>query len=180
MKNKWLLVVSGTDRPGIIANVTEVLYRAESNLEDVTMTILEGVLSMILVVTVKSEKKAGLDHALKKLGQKSDLTFGWRQLPRAKKASAKKSEDLYLISAVGRDRTGIVYEISREMARRGLNIQDLNSRILGSGPKAVYAMVLEVAVPENYKVKSLRDSLEKLGAKLKVDVTLKPVELLQF
>jgi glycine cleavage system transcriptional repressor len=85
-----------------------------------------------------------------------------------------------LVSAMGKDRTGIVYEISREMAKRRLNIQDLNSRILGSGSQAVYAMILEVLIPKNYAQDSLRKSLEKIGRRLKVEVTLKPVEQLQF
>lgn len=180
MKNKWLLVVSGADRPGIIAKVTEVLYRAQSNLEDVSMTILEGVLAMILVVTVKSERKADLDQALKKLGDKAKLSFGWRQLPKTGKKLKQAGGGLYVISALGRDRTGIVYEISRELFRRKLNIQDLNSRILGQGEKAIYAMVLEVAIPKTYPVQPLMSAMEKIGRKLKIDVTVRPVEQLQF
>lgn len=179
---KWLLVVTGKDRPGIIAGVTEVLYRAQCNLEDISMTILEGVFAMIVVTSIKVQKKRTLDQALARLGAHWNLSFDWKPVNQSiNLTKSKKNQDsLYLISAMGRDRTGIVYEISQELARRRLNVQDLNSRVLGSGAKAVYAMVLEVSVPPKYPVSALTQSLEKIGKHLKIEVNVKPVEQLDF
>jgi predicted amino acid-binding ACT domain protein len=64
MNAKWLLVVTGKDRPGIIAGATGVLYAAKANLEDISMTILEGVFAMIVVVAVQPSQKAAVDRAL--------------------------------------------------------------------------------------------------------------------
>ncbi len=179
MKTKLLLMVTGKDRPGIIAGVTGILYRHQCNLEDISMTILEGALAMMLVVSLDPKKKRLIDRSIQKLGAKSDLSCDWKILKGGKSRPAPH-QDLYLISAVGLDRTGIVYHISRELARRKLNIQDLNSQILGTGPKIIYAMVLEVSVPKRHPVPALKRSLEQLGKKLKVDITVKPVERFEF
>lgn len=180
MKNKWLLVVTGKDRPGIIAGVTGVLYRAQSNLEDISMTVLEGAFAMIVVVTHKEGRKAALESALARLGRSLKLSFDWKKFNQAGKPKGKRGAELYLVSAIGKDRIGIVYEISHELSRRHLNIQDLNSRIVGAGSKAVYAMVLEVVMPPRYPIASLKRSLEGIGRKLRIDVNLKPVERLEL
>ena len=51
MKNKILsvLTVIGKDRPGIIAKVTDVLYRTGCNLEDISMTVLEQEFAMMVI-----------------------------------------------------------------------------------------------------------------------------------
>lgn len=177
MRNKWLLVVTGKDRPGIIADVTGVLYRAHANLEDMSMTILEGAFAMIVVVTVNPQKKSSVERALLRL---RGLSFDWKKWNGSLKKGKSSGGNLYLVSAMGKDRTGIVYEISRELSKRRLNIQDLNSRVLGKDANAVYAMVLEVMLPKSYAIAPLKRALAKIGAQLKVEVTLKPVEQLQF
>ena len=178
-KTKQLLMVTGKDRPGIIANVAGILYQHHCNLEDISMTILEGALAMMLVVSLDPKKKKTIEQSIRKLGAKADLSCDWKALKGAASLHAKH-DDLYLISAVGLDHTGIVFQISRELSRRKLNIQDLNSQILGTGPKIIYAMVLEVAVPKHYPVPALKRSLQQLGKKLKVDITVKPVERFEF
>lgn len=180
MKNKWLLVVTGNDRPGIIAGVSGVLYRAHCNLEDISMTVLEGAFAMIVVVTLRAGRKTLVDAALAQFGRSAKLSFDWKKLNQARPPKQKKGTDLYLVSAVGKDRTGIVYEISRELSRRHLNIQDLNSRILGVGSRAVYAMVLEVLLPHRYPIESLKRSFAGIGRKLRIDVNLKPVDRLEL
>ena len=41
MSNRWIVTALGQDRPGIVAGVTEVLYKLGCNLEDSAMTRLE-------------------------------------------------------------------------------------------------------------------------------------------
>ena len=47
-----LITVSGKDKPGIIAKVTGLLYARGCNLEDVSMTLLEGQFAMMMTVCV--------------------------------------------------------------------------------------------------------------------------------
>ncbi len=176
-----LLAVFGKDRPGIIASVTGVLYETRCNLEDITMTILESEFAMLVVVSYDGKQKLAVDKRLQVLSKKSKLVYSWTEItgPRIRGEAAKDAR-LYVVSAIGRDRTGIVYQISRELAAQKLNILDLNSKILGQAPKSIYAMVLEIAVPKNYKISALEKILARTAKKLKIDLTLKPVERLEF
>ena len=51
-----LLTISGKDKPGIIAKVTGILFARGCNLEDVSMTLLEGQFAMMMTVCVPSQK----------------------------------------------------------------------------------------------------------------------------
>lgn len=178
-----LLAVLGKDMPGIIAAVTGILYETRCNLEDVSMTVLEGEFAMMVVVSYDPSKKAAADKKLEALCRKTGLSFFWKEFKGAgsgKQKSSRPASNLYVISAIGRDRTGIVYHVSRELAAAKLNIQDLNSKILSSGKSALYAMVLEVQVPRGFDCLKLEKRLKQTAAKLKIDLTLKPVEQLEF
>ena len=177
----WTFI--GKDRPGIIAGVTSALYKTGCNIEDTTMTILEGEFAMILIASVPNpeverrllrdfgtlRRKWGLNHFRKTLAP---------GLVRGEKHPANTKS--YVVSVVGKDRTGIVYETSRLLAHSRLNITDLNSKILGEGKKAVFAMVLEVDIPKRFNLKRLDPAWKKLGKHLGVDVRVKPLERLSL
>lgn len=183
MKPAWfVLTIIGKDRPGIIAKVTEVLYRLGANLEDVSMTILEGQFAMILVACLQTpHKQIEIQKILRKLETREHLTFFWKDLQGRLSRGERhvKGSDSYLISAIGRDRTGIVYQISRLLASQGLNITDLNSRILGRKGRAVYAMLLEVDISRRFPMRKLQRALSTLHRKLGIEIRIKPVERIE-
>ncbi len=177
------LTFIGKDRAGIIARVSRALFEAGCNIEDTTMTILEGEFAMIMIASLphfQAEKK--LKGAFERLKKEWGIHPFWRPLPgkgvRGEKHPA--GTQTYVVSVVGKDRTGIVYETSRILAGAGLNITDLNSKVLGEGKKSVFAMVLEADIPQRFNLKKLEPALKKLKNRLKVDVSIRPLERLSL
>jgi len=175
-----LLTVSGKDKPGIIAKVTGLLYARGCNLEDVSMTLLEGQFAMMMTVCVATQ--SSLERAMDAL-EILELAPWTMDLHvtclRGKALRGKKhaSGSLpHVITAFGKDRTGIVYEVSRALAGLKINITDLDSRILGSGPKTTYAMILEVDVPRKTDLGKLRTLMTRIARKLKIEIQLKVLE----
>jgi glycine cleavage system transcriptional repressor len=178
-----LLTVTGKDRPGIIAELTGLLYDHRCNLEDIAMTILEGEFAMMLVVGLGKGSRAGdLTKTLGIFAKKSAMTIHRHELADrlVRGESHARGFRPHLITAIGKDRTGIVYRISRLLAKSRLNITDLNSRILGYGAKALYAMMLEVDVPRRFDVSKLNTDLTHLGKLLRVEIKIKACEPIQF
>ncbi len=181
-KRKALLTVFGQDRPGIIAAVTKVLFESRCNLEDVSMTILESEFAMMMILSFPSSHASAVARALEQLRSQWKLVIFWKEIHERLHRGEKhpRGSTTYLITALGKDRTGIVYRISQILAGFRLNITDLNSKILGEGPKTLYALMLEVDIPKTFDLKRLRHSLARLSKKLKIEIHLKPIEHIEL
>lgn len=177
---KVVITVTGKDRPGIIAALTGGVFNSGGNLEDATMTILEGEFSMMLLADFKTtvqydkfikiteniEKKLGLGVIIKEIRRKLD-----------RGDKHQRGSDSYVVSVYGKDRAGIVYHVSKALAAHKCNITDLNSKIIGYGPKTIYALLLEVDLPKNETLVSrLKRDLDQIRKKLNVDLTINKVE----
>ena len=178
------LTFIGRDRPGIIAEITRTLFNSGSNIEDTTMTILEGEFAMILIALLPD---AAAEKKLKKsydgLQTRWGLYHFWKNLPKSLTRGEKHpaGTQTFILSVMGKDRTGIVYETSRILAQHRLNITDLNSKILGNTPRsAVFAMILEVDIPTRFKLKKLEPAWKQLRQKLGVEVHFRPLERLSL
>ena len=78
-----------------------------------------------------------------------------------------------MVSVYGADRPGIVYRVADALAGSGINITDLTSRVIGDEDSPVYALMLEVAAPDEEAVVT---ALDGLGAELSVDLSVHPLE----
>lgn len=177
---KILITVSGKDKPGIIAKISGLLFARGCNLEDISMTLLEGQFAMMMTVCLPSEKILGSVLASLELLKPSPWSLDCYTTPlRGKTKYGKKHAggcQPSVITAFGKDRTGIVYAVSRALAVLRINITDLDSRILGKGPKTTYAMLLEVDVPKTTSCEKLRRALGKIAKKMKIEIQVKPLE----
>jgi glycine cleavage system regulatory protein len=80
------------------------------------------------------------------------------------------------LELVGQDRPGIVREISRALATRDINVEELEtwcSSAPMSGEMLFHARAA-LRLPGNGALDELRDALERLGDELMVDVSLDP------
>ena len=53
---KAVISVLGTDKKGIIAQVSRILYENDANILDISQTIVSGLFSMILVADIGSQQ----------------------------------------------------------------------------------------------------------------------------
>ncbi len=56
MRTPAILSVLGEDRVGIVAAVSRVLAESDANIEDIRQSIIGGIFSMTMLVTVNEEK----------------------------------------------------------------------------------------------------------------------------
>lgn len=138
------------------------------------MAILRGHFAMMLIVaapeSVEAEQLAhDLDAAggrlaldaisLSEIGETDDLA---------------ESEPSHMVSVYGADHPGIVHAVSSALAGLGVTITDLETRLAADG--ALYAMQLEVAVPEGTDPNVVRRALATVGGAQDVEVAFRPLE----
>ena len=165
----------GRDHPGIVAGVTGVLLDHEVNIEDSQMTILGGHFTMMLIVAAgddvdDSDLAADLRAVGEELGLELLTIFAVEEL-----AGVDEPEPSHIVSVYGVDHPGIVHAVSTALAERGITITDLNTRLVGEAEEPLYALMMEVAIPED-AVSDVTAALEGAGAAQGVEVTVRPLE----
>lgn len=158
----------GVDRPGIVAAVAEVLQERGGNVEDSAMTILGGHFAIVLLVASDDEPeqlRAALQEATTELG----LTFS------VSRADGQRGpvEPTHLLSVYGADRPGILAGVTRALADLGVNVTDLETRVLGADTEPVYAMVVEIVADDPDRLAS---TLDAVCEQLDVDHTLRAID----
>jgi glycine cleavage system transcriptional repressor len=176
----FAVTVIGKDRPGIVADATEILYRLGCNVEDSSCTMLGGDFAMILIVShEKPYVKARLADEFRAFHDMG-LSAYIRPLHNDEVCYMAPQGELCLVSVYGSDQPGIVYRVTRELAERGVNIADLNTRLIGTKEEPVYVMMLEAALPAGFTIEKMEALLEKLKKELNVEIsvrTITPVSL---
>ena len=75
MKTYFILSAIGKDRPGIVADVSEVIYECGGNIEDSSMSLLRNSFALLLLFsTEREEVSQKLGSSLKRLEGEKNLT----------------------------------------------------------------------------------------------------------
>jgi glycine cleavage system transcriptional repressor len=175
---RWVILSAvGRDRPGIVADLAQLVYDCEGNLEDSRMTILGNEFAAILLCSgTTADFERRLSDGARRLEVKNRLTVFARPLegePRPPVPAA--GTRLYRLDAEGEDRAGIVARICRVLADRGVNIADLQSRTIPSpSGGSIYSMTILAEVPDRLEVPDLAKALDEAGRSIGVEVRLAP------
>jgi glycine cleavage system regulatory protein len=166
-----VLTLIGPDRPGLVEALAEPIAAHGGNWLESRMAHLAGQFAGILRVEVPEARVAALVEALRALeGRGLRVTVE----ASAGAAAAAPGRRPMLLDLVGLDRPGIVREISRVLAERGVNIEELStdrSAAPMSG-ELLFRSRARVDVPAHVDPAELRGRLERLAEDLLVQVTL--------
>jgi len=165
---RFVVFTVGKDRPGIVAGISEVLYKLNCNIEDSSMTILRNQFAMILIV----EAPDGLEEEV--LYQQLKEACNRLNLELFLKHVEENGEKLIphthcFIKVFGEDKTGIVYKVSRYLAANKINISDMRTKISGR-EKKLYAMLIEAEVPKEVDVEKMKRDLAEIARELDVEL----------
>ncbi|NWF92579.1 MAG: hypothetical protein HXY46_06655 [Syntrophaceae bacterium] len=177
MKTYYILSAIGKDRPGIVADVSEVIYECGGNIEDSSMSILRNHFALLLLFsTEREEVNQKLSSGLKRLEWEKHLTVFYSPIT-LEQAHPKGREqfDLFKITTSGVDHAGIVFRVCRLLADRRINIVDMKTHRALSAESGTpfFEMDMEVEVPQSISEESLREDLHDLANELVIDLVLK-------
>jgi len=178
MTRWFVLSAIGQDRPGLVAELAQLVYDCDANLEDSRMTILGTDFAVILLASSSAPGCADkLAQGAKHLERDHGLTILLRALEGEPRSPVPAPGHVAArVTASGQDRAGIVAGICRALAEHGVNVADLTTRSRpGWGGQPHYEMVATVEVPEQLDPATLRDALEAVADRLVLDVELAPL-----
>jgi glycine cleavage system transcriptional repressor len=170
---KVVISVLGTDRPGIVATASRVLFENSCNIEDVTQTVLQTEFTSIFIVSVP--EGLGLATLLRRLNRDLGplgLHVMVKLLDTADKPYTAKDSQPFVVTTVGPDRLGLVSGITEVMARFGGNITNLRAAFRGGDDPSRNTMIYEVDIPTDIDHKAFRQALRGRAADLGLDLSL--------
>ncbi|OGP57229.1 MAG: hypothetical protein A2162_11665 [Deltaproteobacteria bacterium RBG_13_52_11b] len=177
MKTYFILSAIGRDRPGIVAEVSEVIYECGGNIEDSSMSVLRNHFALLLLFsTEREEVNQRLSTQLKRLEWEKGLTVFYSPISFEQAYPKRKEEtDPFKITTSGVDHAGIVYKLSRLLADRGINIADMKThRILSAeSGTPLFDMDIDIDVPRSVSEEGLREGLHGLADELVIDLVFK-------
>lgn len=159
---QYVLSVMSSDHPGIVAGVSSAVERLGGNIISCSQTVLEGYFTFITVIDLPKAYDA--DALAKEVRFSEGLGEDYQVIARifeerpAERVSAP-SEEIFVITAFGRDRPGIVKEFSRFLAGHDVNITDL----YGSRREEDFILVGQLTIPSTVNIGNLQDDLEEAG-----------------
>lgn len=164
-----VLTIIGPDRPGIVELLSATVAAHGGNWEQSRMAHLAGQFAGVLRVTVPEERVTDLHRALDGLANK-----GLRVVSEASASPERDESKSYRLSLVGDDREGIVRELSRALAARSVNVEELDTHCESapmSGEQLFHARAL-LRLPATLQPADLKRELEALADDLMVDLKI--------
>ena len=164
-EQKMVITVMDRDRPGIVAEITEGISGLEGNLADLSQTVLCGYFTMILVAAFPEGISAEqVEQALSRNSPAHIHVVDDRGLL----PEAEGSEHVYVLSAIGANRVGLVAQVSRFCCDHGVNILDLASHAENNQ----YTMMLQIDLSSIENVERFEKELKAFGERTGLHIAL--------
>lgn len=168
-----VLTVIARDRPGVVERVSEVIERHQGNWVDSSMARLGGEFAGILMIELPEAALSAIEADLASLAA-SGIDCMLRRDQRTPAVSGRRAR----LDITGVDHPGIIHEVSSALARQGVSIDSLETRVFtGSmSGERMFAATVEIVLPAEGSSELLREALEEIARDMMVDIDLEEQE----
>jgi len=172
-----LIVLSaiGTDRPGVVKDLSKAILDCGGNIEESRMTSLGAEFAVLMLISGNWHTPARLEKALESLRQAHDLNI---TIKRTGLRSDTKEAIPYAVDVICLDQPGIVFNLSEFFASRDIEICDLATRSYAAPHTGapMFSVQMTVSIPGDARISQLRDEFHDLCEQLNLDAILEPVK----
>jgi glycine cleavage system regulatory protein len=168
-KTSLVVTVMGPDRPGIVSLLSDRAQRYGANWAASRLANLAGEFAGMVHFEVPRENAEPLANALRGL-ESSGLRVVIAKGDGAGVPAGLRGVELEL---VGDDRVGIVSNLTRMLAARGVSIENIHTEIVGGKTaKPTFKVAAHLLVPVSLSLEDLQRELGVLANEMMVDIAL--------
>lgn len=170
-----VLSAVGRDRPGVLAELSELIYRCNCKIEDSRMVLFGFLFSFMLQVSVKEDADFQRLHTqCEQLEEEKGIRVCFFTFDKetGQLGDNVQPDPDYQLRVRGKDRAGIVYRTSSLLATFGVNILSLKTQVDHSQEPSYLDMCVQVSVPRELDTEQLRNNLNLLAQELDESITL--------
>jgi phosphoserine phosphatase len=157
--------VYGEDTIGIVHAVSKALASCNANIVDIEQTVLQGIFAMFIVA--EAENIECVEKNLKEVERSLNLKISLNPFERKE----GKKKNLFVVSVIGKDRVGIVRDITAIFLKHGINIE--RTSLMARDKLIMIEFVVDIGDSD---LQSLRRELLKEGERLGLDIVVQDYE----
>ncbi len=172
-----LIVLSavGSDRAGVVQDISEVILSCGGNIEESRMTTLGSEFAVLMLVSGNWHTLNRLEKGLERLEAKDNFSFSIRKTD---EREVKSDRMPYAVDVVSLDQQGIVFNLANFFAAHNIEIADVATRRYAAAHTGapMFAVQMAVNVPDSVSIAQLRDEFLEMCDRLNLDAILEPVK----
>jgi glycine cleavage system transcriptional repressor len=171
--NQMVISALGRDRPGLVDQLTRVIYDLDCNISDSRMTVLGGEFAILLLVEGPWNQLARLEGQLPELERALGLTIIARH---TEPVRAREELLPYTVDVVSLDHPGIVHSLASFFSQRDINIIDLNTSSYAAPHTGtpMFAVHMNIGIPAGIRIGELRDDFLDFCDSMNLDAVMEP------
>ena len=172
-----LIVLSavGSDRPGVVKDLSKAILDCGGNIEESRMTSLGAEFAVLMLISGNWHTPTKLEKSLEALSKTHNLSIN---LKKTDVRSDHQDCVPYGVDVVCLDQAGIVFHLSEFFATRNIEISDLLTRSYAAPHTGapMFSVQMAVSIPASAPIGQLRDDFHDLCEQLNLDSILEPVK----
>ncbi len=168
MTTSLVLTFVGDDRPGLVNAISAQVVEFGGTWLESRSVRLAGKFAGVVLVRIPDENLIPLESALATLAP-SGLRVS---IDRGAAPEADKPARLVALEIVGKERPGIVRDVTQALTHLGVNIEEFTSGLEGEPftGALMFRATARLGVPDSLGLDDLRKALERLAAEIMVDL----------
>jgi len=180
-QNQLVISAIGSDRPGIVNELSQLIVQNNGNIDDSRMTVLGGEFAIILLISATGNELNSIEQILKQQASSLELSIITKQT--SNKALSEKTLDAkkvpYIVEVLAMDNPGIVYKLADFFSSREINIQSLQTDRYPAPHTGtqMFAIEMIIAVPQTIIINDLREDFLDLCDDMNLDASIEAPRL---
>jgi glycine cleavage system transcriptional repressor len=168
-----VITANGEDRVGLVERFTNRILDAGANIEASRMAVLGGQFAILMLVSGPWNALSKLEDLMPSIGEQLNLAIVCK---RTRERAMTTPMVPYHVEVVAMDHPGIVNKLSSFFARRGINIEELNTSTYPAAHTGttMFSVQMTVGIPAGTHFSTLRGDFLDYCDDLNLDGTLEP------
>ena len=170
MATSYIVTFIGDDRPGLVEQLSSVIQRNGGNWLESRLSQLGGKFAGLILVTLPADDGKALEADLNALAASG---ISVRVTPTTERKAPEAGRNITL-TVLGPDRLGIVREISHALAKRQINVTNMESEVRSAPMSAemIFSANIEAWIPEGTRLDDLQDTLDDIANHMTLEIDL--------
>ena len=165
MVKQIIITATGSDRPGIVSELSNIITSHGSNLEESRMSRMGSDFAIIMLISVPEDWEESLKLSLQSI---NDLAVSIKYTEEINKSEMMH----YGINLCGADNEGIVKVLTKYLAEKSINIVELNTNISQAPVTGapLFNLNSRVSLPDSLDIEEIKLELNQISSTLGVDI----------